>query len=164
MHRMLKNYCTSIFQIFGWIICVETVFEYRIHLVYSIKMKFLTYTSHNENFRLYTQIHCKVVVNSCQIKFARKDIILPSDAAVILCFSGIADVRPIYIYKICSMSRYYSIDNFYMKAKVSVSQQGQDWEAPQANDLKLAIPVYLWTFMSFNAYFLHLVYSAKDYT
>ena len=98
MHRMLKNYCTSIFQIFGWIICVETVFEYRIHLVYSIKMKFLTYTSHNENFGLYTQIHCKVVVNSCQIKFARKDIILPSDAAVILCFSGIADVRPIYIY------------------------------------------------------------------
>lgn len=41
------------------------------------------------------------------------------------------------------MSRYYSIDNFYMKAKVSVSQQGQDWEAPQANDLKLAIPVSL---------------------
>ena len=30
-----------------------------------------------------------------------------------------------------------------MKAKVSVSQQGQDWEAPKANDLKLAIPVYL---------------------
>lgn len=51
-----------------------------------------------------------------------------------------------------------------MKAKVSVSQQGQDWEAPKANDLKLAIPVYLCTFMSFNAYFLHLVYSAKDYT
>ena len=48
-------------------------------------MKVLTYTSYKKHFELYTEIHRLIADNSCQIKLARKDIILISKAAVILC-------------------------------------------------------------------------------
>ena len=39
-------------------------------------MKVLTYTSYKEHCDPYTKIHGLVAVNSCQIEFAQKDIIL----------------------------------------------------------------------------------------
>lgn len=42
-----------------------------------------------------------------------------------------------------------------MKPKVAVSQQGQDWEAPQMKDLELLIPEH-YTLLSSNTAFLAL--------
>ena len=72
------------FQIFGRIPFVASVFEYHIHAVYLIKIKVLTNTSYQQQFRLYTDIHQPIAVSNCQIELARKDIILLSDTAVIL--------------------------------------------------------------------------------
>ena len=46
-------------------------------------MKVLTYASYKKHYELYTEIYDSIVANSCQIKLARKDIILLSNIAVI---------------------------------------------------------------------------------
>ena len=51
-------------------------------------MKVLTYTSYKEHCELYTEIHGSTDVNSCQIEFARKDIILLSNDSVIFYEAG----------------------------------------------------------------------------
>ena len=59
-------------KIFGRILCIATVAKYRVDIVYLIKMKVLTYTSHKEHCELYTEIHGPIAVNSCQIGLAQK--------------------------------------------------------------------------------------------
>ena len=51
-------------------------------------MKVLTYTSYKEHCDLYTEIHGSIAVNSCQINLSQKDIILLSDASIIVNTAG----------------------------------------------------------------------------
>ena len=48
----------------------------------------MTYTLYKEHCELYTEIHGSVVVNSCQIELAQKDIILLSNVSIIVCKVG----------------------------------------------------------------------------
>ena len=70
------------------ILCIGIIFEYRIHTVYLIKMKVLTYTLYKEHCEPCTETHGSIAVNSCQIELARKDIILLSNIAVIFYKAG----------------------------------------------------------------------------
>ena len=51
-------------------------------------MKVLTYTLYKEHCQLYTEIHGSIAVNSCQIELAQKDIILLSNASIIVYKTG----------------------------------------------------------------------------
>ena len=51
-------------------------------IVYLIKIKVLTYASHKEAYKLYTENLDLIAVSRCQIGLARKYIILLSDRAV----------------------------------------------------------------------------------
>lgn len=48
----------------------------------------MTCTLYQEHFELWVETHESIAVNSCQIELARKDIILPSHPAIILCKAG----------------------------------------------------------------------------
>ena len=63
-------------------------FEYRVHTVYLIKMKVLTYTSYKEHCELYSQVHGSIAVESHQTKLARKYMILLSNVSVIFYKAG----------------------------------------------------------------------------
>ena len=104
-------------------------------------MKVLTHALYKKHCELYTEIHGLIAVNSCQMKLARKNIILLSNVSIIFYKSGSHTVleknRFIRFYLSAGT---YSIDNFNAKIKVAVLQEKQDWEPPQIKDLKLAIP------------------------
>ena len=51
-------------------------------------MMLLTYASYKERFKLYAEIHHSIAVIGCQIKLARKGIILLSKVALILYVAG----------------------------------------------------------------------------
>lgn len=64
-------------------LCLSIVFEYRIYVVYLIKIQLLIYKSCKIHFELYTEIHRPIAANARKIQLARKAIILLSDKAVI---------------------------------------------------------------------------------
>ena len=64
------------------------VLKYRVYFVYLIEMRVLTYTLYKEHCDLYTEIHGSIAVNSCQIELAQKDIILLSNASIIVYKTG----------------------------------------------------------------------------
>lgn len=79
-----KNFgSVSTFQIFGWVLCISIVFEYRVQVIQLMKMKVLIYRSYKENFELYTETHSPITVNSCKTGLAKKDITLLSNMALI---------------------------------------------------------------------------------
>ena len=51
-------------------------------------MKVLTYTSYKEHCDLYTEIHGSIAVNSSQVELAQKDIILLSNATIVIYKAG----------------------------------------------------------------------------
>ena len=51
-------------------------------------MNVLIYTSYKKHCHLYTKIHGSLAVNSCQIEFAQKDIVLLSKAPIITYKAG----------------------------------------------------------------------------
>ena len=51
-------------------------------------MNGLIYTSYKKHCDLYTKIHGSLAVNSCQIEFAQKDIVLLSKAPIITYKAG----------------------------------------------------------------------------
>ena len=89
----------------------------------------MTYTLYKEHCELYTEIHGSVVVNSCQIKLAQKDIILLSNVSIIVCkagkCTGVENNK--FIHFNLSVGT-YSIDDFNAKIRAAVLQQRQDWE------------------------------------
>ena len=120
-------------------------------------MKVLTYTSYKEHCELYTKIHGSIAVNSCQIEFARKDIILLSSVSVIFYGAGShTGVENNSFIKFSLSVGTYSIDDFNAKIKTAVLQQRQDWEPLQVKDLKLVIPEH-YTFIASNILFIALV-------
>ena len=119
-------------------------------------MKVLTYTSYKEHCDLYTEIHGSIAVNSCQIELAQKDIILLSNASIIVYRTGKrTSVENNKFIHFNLSAGTYSIDDFNTKTKEFVLQQRQDWEPPQIKDLKLVIPED-YTFMASNAIFITL--------
>ena len=122
-------------------LCIGIILKYRVHFVYLIKMKVLTYTSYKEHCDLYTEIHGSIAVNSCQIELAQKDIILLSEVSAVVYKAGkrTGAENTKFIHFNLSVGT-YSIDDFNAKIKVAILQQRQDWEPPQIRDLKLAIP------------------------
>ena len=73
-----------------------------------------------EHFKLYTETYHTIAVNSCQIELARKDLTLPSDAAMILykarLCTGVEDKHIKFALSACT----YSIDDFDLKVKIAV--------------------------------------------
>ena len=84
----------------------------------------MTYTLYKEHCELYTEIHGSVVVNSCQIELAQKDIILLSNAFIIVCkagkCTGVENNK--FIHFNLSVGT-YSIDDFNAKIKVAILQK-----------------------------------------
>ena len=110
----------------------------------------MTYTLYKEHCDLYTEIHGSVVVNSCQIELAQKDIILLSKVSIILYKAGkrtgVENNKLIHFNLfVCP----YSIDNFNAKIKMAILQP------PQSKDLKLIVPKHF-TFMASNTIFIAL--------
>ena len=119
-------------------------------------MKVLTYTLYKEHCELYTEIYGSTAVNSCQIELAQKDIILLSNASIIVYRTGKrTSVENNKFIHFNLSAGTYSIDDFNTKTKEFVLQQRQDWEPPQIKDLKLVIPED-YTFMASNAIFITL--------
>ena len=119
-------------------------------------MKVLTYTSYKEHCDLCTKIHGSIAVNSFQIGLTQKDIILLSEASIVIYkagkHTGVENDKFIHFNLSAGT---YSIDDFNTKTKEFVLQQRQDWEPPQIKDLKLVIPED-YTFMASNAIFITL--------
>ena len=104
-------------------------------------MKVLTYTSYKEHCDLYTEIHGSIAVNSCQIELAQKDIILLSNASIIVYRTGKrTSVENNKFIHFNLSAGTYSIDDFNAKINAAILQQRQDWEPPQIKDLRLVIP------------------------
>ena len=132
------------------------VLKYRVYFVYLIEMRVLTYTLYKEHCDLYTEIHGSIAVNSCQIELAQKDIILLSNASIIVYRTGKrTSVENNKFIHFNLSAGTYSIDDFNTKTKEFVLQQRQDWEPPQIKDLKLVIPED-YTFMASNNIFIAL--------
>ena len=104
-------------------------------------MKVLTYTSYKEHCDLCTKIDGSIAVNSFQIGLTQKDIILLSEASIVIYkagkHTGVENDKFIHFNLSAGT---YSIDDFNTKTKEFVLQQRQDWEPPQIKDLKLVIP------------------------
>ena len=119
-------------------------------------MKVLTYTSYKEHCDLCTKIHGSIAVNSFQIGLTQKDIILLSEASIVIYkagkHTGVENDKFIHFNLSAGT---YSIDDFNTKTKEFVLQQRQDWEPPQIKDLKLVIPED-YTFMASNNIFIAL--------
>ena len=119
-------------------------------------MKVLTYTSYKEHCDLCTKIHGSIAVNSFQIGLTQKDIILLSEASIVIYkagkHTGVENDKFIHFNLSAGT---YSIDDFNAKVKISILQQRQDWEPPQIKDLKLVIPED-YTFMASNNFFITL--------
>ena len=119
-------------------------------------MKVLTYTSYKEHCDLCTKIHGSIAVNSFQIGLTQKDIILLSEASIVIYkagkHTGVENDKFIHFNLSAGT---YSIDDFNTKTKEFVLQQRQDWEPPQIKDLKLVIPKD-YTFLADNTTFIAL--------
>ena len=104
-------------------------------------MKVLTYTLYKEHYDLYTKFHGSIAVNSCQIELTHIEIILLSEASIIIYKVGkrTSVENTSFIHFNLSVGT-YSIHHFSAKIKVVILQQRQDWEPPQIKDLKLVIP------------------------
>ena len=119
-------------------------------------MKVLTYTLYKEHCELYTEIYGSIAVNSCQIELAQKDIILLSNASIIVYRTGKrTSVENNKFIHFNLSAGTYSIDDFNVKIKVAILQKRQDWEPPQIKDLKLVIPEH-YTFIASNTIFIAL--------
>ena len=132
-------------------LCIGILFECRVHIVYLIKMKVLTYKLYKEHCELYTKINGSIAVNICQIELAQKDIILLSNVSIIVYrASKRAGVENNKFISFSLSVGLYSIDNFNTKIRVAILQQRQDWEPPQIKDLRLVIPKhYTWPLILF---------------
>ena len=119
-------------------------------------MKALTYTLYKQHCELYTEIHGSIAVNSCQIELAQKDIILLSNASIIVYRTGKrTSVENNKFIHFNLSAGTYSIDDFNGKIKVAILQKRQDWEPLQIKDLKLVIPEH-YKFMASNTIFVAL--------
>ena len=87
-------------------------------------MRVLTYTSYKEHYDLYTEIHGSIAVDSCQIEFAQKDIILLSSISVIFYKAGArTGAENNRFIKVGLSVSTYSINDFNAKIKTAVLKE-----------------------------------------
>ena len=99
-------------------LCIGIILKYRVHFVYLIKMKVLTYTSYKEHCDLHAEVHGSIAVNSCQIKLSEKDIILLSNPPIITYKAGTTHgVENRNLIHSSIPAGTYSIDDFNTKIK-----------------------------------------------
>ena len=119
-------------------------------------MKVLTYTSYKEHCDLCTKIHGSIAVNSFQIGLTQKDIILLSEASIVIYkagkHTGVENDKFIHVNIPADT---YSIDHFNTKITVLIRRQRKDWEPPQIKDSKLVISED-YTFMASSNIFIAL--------
>ena len=84
-------------------------------------MKVLTYTLYKEHCDLYTKFHGSIAVNSCQIELTHIDIILLSEASIIIYKAGkrTSVENTSFIHFNLSVGT-YSIHDFSAKIKVVI--------------------------------------------
>ena len=105
---------------------------------------------------LYTEIYGSIAVNSWQIEFLQKNIIILSNISIIVYrASKSTDVENNKFISFNPSAGTYSIDDFNTKIRVAILQQRQDWEPRQIKDLRLVIPEH-YTFMASNTIFIAL--------
>ena len=125
-------------------LCIGIAAKYRVHVVYLIKLKVLTYTSYKEHYDLYTEIHGSIAVNSCQIGLFKKDKILLEDNKLFRYSYSKASSSSVFklddYNEFILSSGIYSIDKFNEKISAVVLQQKQNWNAPHVKNLKLVVP------------------------
>ena len=127
-------------------------------IVYLIKIKVLTYTSHKEHYELYTENLDLIAVSRYQMQMpglARKYIILFSDRAVTAYKARLRIWYQRKTKKLHSISRYLFCWWSSTKIKAAVLQERQGWEASQIKDLRLAI-LENYRFMTSNSFFIAL--------
>ena len=84
-------------------------------------MKVLTYTSYKEHCDLYTEIHGSIAVNSSQIELAQKDIILLSNATIVIYKAGKrTGVENNKFINFNLSAATYAIDDFNAKINVAI--------------------------------------------
>ena len=119
-------------------------------------MEVLTFTSYKEHYDLYPEINSSIIVHSCQIRLAQKDIILLSKDPITTYKAGKptgVENRNLIYFSIPVGT--YSIDDVNTKIKEFLLQQRQDWEPPKIKDLELVIPKH-YTFLADNTIFIAL--------
>ena len=129
-------------------------------IVYLIKIKVLTYTSHKEHYELYTENLDLIAVSRYQMQMpglARKYIILFSDRAVTAYKARLRIWYQRKTKKLHSISRYLFCWWSSTKIKAAVLQERQGWEASQIKVLNLVIPEN-YRFMTSNNFLSRLVY------
>ena len=108
-------------------LCIGILFECRVHIVYLIKMKVLTYKLYKEHCELYTKINGSIAVNICQIELAQKDIILLSNVSIIVYKAGkriSVENNKFIHFNLSAGTR--SNDDFNAKIQVAILQKRQD--------------------------------------
>ena len=116
-------------------------------------MKVLTYTSYKEHCGLYSKIQDSIAVNSCPLGLAQKDIILLSEASLIVYkASKRTGAKNTDFINFTLSEGTYSIDDFNAKIKRAIWKQRQDWEPPKIKNLRLVIQEE-YIFMADNAIF-----------
>ena len=84
-------------------------------------MKVLTYTSYKEHCDLYTEIHGSIAVNSSQVELAQKDIILLSNATIVIYKAGKrTGVENNKFINFNLSAATYAIDDFNAKINVAI--------------------------------------------
>ena len=116
-------------------------------------MKVLTHTSYKEHCGLYSKIQDSIAVNSCPLGLAQKDIILLSEASLIVYkASKRTGAKNTDFINFTLSEGTYSIDDFNAKIKRAIWKQRQDWEPPKIKNLRLVIQEE-YIFMADNAIF-----------
>ena len=116
----------------------------------------MTYTSYKEHCELYIEIQSSIAIKNCQIRLAKKHIILLSSVSVISYKAGVrTSLENNRFIKFSLSACTYSINDFIAKIKAAVLQVRQDWVLPQIKDLRLAIPEH-YTLMASNIFFVAL--------
>ena len=90
-------------------------------------MRVLIYTSYKEHCDIYTEIYGSIVVNSCQVELAQKDIILLSEVSIVVYKDGKrTGIENTKFLSFNLSAGTYSIDDFNAKIKVAILQKRQD--------------------------------------
>ena len=100
----------------------------------------MAYTSYRQYCDLYTEIQGSIAVNSCQIVFAQKDILLSKGTLIVYKAGKTTGVKNTDYISFTLSEGTYSIDDFNAKIKIAILQHRLDWEPPQVKDLRLVIP------------------------
>ena len=86
----------------------------------------MAYTSYKQYYDLYTEIQGSIAVNSCQIVFAQKDILLSKATLIVYKAGKTTGVKNTEYISLTLSEDTYSIDDFNAKIKIAILQHRID--------------------------------------